>query len=496
MRYLNEASRSAEEPDNMSLDQYRSFPAVLESARNRPSVSQFLPALSGQQFAGLSRMLDICLILASFVLAEKIYNWYFYDIHQVAAEYSLVALLCASTHYFITIVSRRTERGLAPSQISDVAKNLAISFATLLLLGFASKISDVYSRAWFMLAFVIAFFLLCTKCKIINAILRSSRFRFPIVEKIALYGSGALAIKKALEAESDGLCEVHLYDADAPQQEDVSTEFNKLLIDGLNNKFSRIILCLSPENMGQVNTLFTALNCFPVRIDVCASSPMTERLMKDFQILPTKLLVNIDDGARNEWGMLAKRGIDFLLSSLLIIILAPILAAVAIAIKWEDGGPVFFRQRRHGWNHSVISVWKFRTMNVLEDGDVVKQAKKNDPRITRIGKYLRQSSVDELPQLFNVWTGEMSLVGPRPHAVAHNLHYSDLISSYAVRHKVKPGITGWAQVKGLRGNSEDITAMIDRAEADRWYIRNWSLLLDVKILLMTPLALLTHKNAY
>ena len=173
----------------------------------------------------------------------------------------------------------------------------------------------------------------------------------------------------------------------------------------------------------------------------------------------------------------------------------PIFLLVAAAIKLDTPGPVFFRQRRHGFNHNIFMVWKFRTMTVVEDGVAIVQARKGDQRITRVGRWLRRTSLDELPQLLNVLAGEMSLVGPRPHAVAHNEHYSLLLGTYASRHKVKPGITGWAQVNGYRGETDTSEKMAKRVEYDLYYIEHWSLLFDIKILLLTPFSLF-GKNAF
>jgi hypothetical protein len=156
---------------------------------------------------------------------------------------------------------------------------------------------------------------------------------------------------------------------------------------------------------------------------------------------------------------------------------------------------VFFRQRRHGYNHRLIDVYKFRSMTVAENGDHVVQAKKNDARVTRVGKFLRRTSLDELPQLFNVLKGEMSLVGPRPHAVAHNQHYRERLQRYANRHCVKPGMTGWAQIHGFRGPTEDPEKMRKRVHMDLYYIENWSIWLDLKIIALTPFVGFVHRNA-
>jgi undecaprenyl-phosphate galactose phosphotransferase/putative colanic acid biosynthesis UDP-glucose lipid carrier transferase len=157
---------------------------------------------------------------------------------------------------------------------------------------------------------------------------------------------------------------------------------------------------------------------------------------------------------------------------------------------------VIFRQRRNGFNGRPFEIYKFRTMNVLEDGAVVRQAKKSDSRVTAVGRLLRRSSIDELPQLFNVLKGDMSLVGPRPHALAHDNEYGRLIANYAFRHHVKPGITGWAQVNGFRGETTRIESMMERIEADLWYINNWSLWLDLRIMLITCFEVARGRAAY
>lgn len=193
---------------------------------------------------------------------------------------------------------------------------------------------------------------------------------------------------------------------------------------------------------------------------------------------------------------LVKRLFDLVVGSLLLGIAALPMLVIAIAIKLTSRGPVFFRQRRYGLDGREILVWKFRTMTVCEDGAEIRQATRSDSRVTRLGAFLRRTSLDELPQLFNVLGGSMSLVGPRPHAAAHNEQYRKMIQGYMLRHKVKPGITGLAQVRGWRGETETLEKMQRRIECDHEYIRDWSLWLDIQILLATCWIVLTGKNAY
>jgi putative colanic acid biosynthesis UDP-glucose lipid carrier transferase len=193
---------------------------------------------------------------------------------------------------------------------------------------------------------------------------------------------------------------------------------------------------------------------------------------------------------------LIKRVSDIVLASAILALISPLMLAIAIGVKLTSPGPALFKQRRYGLDGREIVVYKFRTMRVLEDGNVIRQATRDDPRVTHFGEFLRASSLDELPQFINVLQGRMSVVGPRPHAVAHNEMYRKLIRSYMIRHKVRPGITGLAQVNGLRGETSSLDSMQMRIEHDLAYLRNWSLLLDLQIVLKTIFVVLRRQNAY
>ena len=193
---------------------------------------------------------------------------------------------------------------------------------------------------------------------------------------------------------------------------------------------------------------------------------------------------------------LVKRASDIVLASLILVLISPVLAAVALGVKLSSPGPVIFRQRRNGLDGEEIVVYKFRSMRTMDNGAVVKQATKDDPRVTPFGAFIRKTSLDELPQFVNVLQGRMSIVGPRPHAVAHNEMYRQLIKAYMVRHKVKPGITGWAQVNGHRGETDTLEKMQARVEYDLEYLRNWSLALDLVIILRTVKSMISDAKAY
>jgi putative colanic acid biosynthesis UDP-glucose lipid carrier transferase len=191
-----------------------------------------------------------------------------------------------------------------------------------------------------------------------------------------------------------------------------------------------------------------------------------------------------------------KRTFDVALATATLLLVWPVLLAIALAIKLSSSGPILFKQRRYGLNGEEIIVYKFRTMTVCEDGPIVAQATQQDRRVTPLGAILRRSSLDELPQILNVLEGKMSFVGPRPHAVAHNEAYRKLINGYMIRHKVRPGITGWAQVNGLRGETSTVDKMHERVQYDLDYLKNWSLRLDLQIIARTALSILRDRNAY
>ncbi|MBS6489610.1 MAG: undecaprenyl-phosphate glucose phosphotransferase, partial [Citrobacter freundii] len=193
---------------------------------------------------------------------------------------------------------------------------------------------------------------------------------------------------------------------------------------------------------------------------------------------------------------LLKRAEDIVLATLILLLISPVLCCIALAVKLSSPGPVIFRQTRYGMDGKPIKVWKFRSMKVMENDKVVTQATQNDPRVTKVGNFLRRTSLDELPQFINVLTGGMSIVGPRPHAVAHNEQYRQLIEGYMLRHKVKPGITGWAQINGWRGETDTLEKMEKRVEFDLEYIREWSVWFDIKIVFLTVFKGFVNKAAY
>jgi len=246
----------------------------------------------------------------------------------------------------------------------------------------------------------------------------------------------------------------------------------------------------------RLKTLVTELAALPRAICVVPDETVREFLDRRRTRIGDHIAVEFRPAPLNATQRALKRVLDIAVAGSLLVILSPVLVLIAILIKCDSGGPVFFRQMRTGYRGQIFRIFKFRTMTVLEDGPVVTQAHKRDRRVTRIGSILRRSSLDELPQLLNVLTGDMSLVGPRPHAVAHDKSYALQIPDYVLRQHVLPGITGWAQVNGYRGETSTIDAMHKRVEHDVWYARNCSLLLDIQIMFRTFFEIMKARNAY
>lgn len=272
-------------------------------------------------------------------------------------------------------------------------------------------------------------------------------------------------------------------------------------LPGLNDlvtrdSIRRVYIAMPLSKAAQIEAIYLALldlNVDVVWIPDFSSMMLLNQSISQIEQFPA-IYLNETPLSSHPAAALGKELFDRGLALVALIILFPVMLAVALAVKLSSPGPVFFRQPRHGCNGLVIMVWKFRSMRLHDDTEV-RQATQHDSRITRVGAFIRRTSIDELPQLINVLRGEMAMVGPRPHAVAHNHYYGDKIMAYMARHRIKPGITGLAQISGLRGETETLEKMQQRIEKDLAYINHWSLWLDLKILVKTPFTLFS-RNIY
>ncbi|MCK1716784.1 exopolysaccharide biosynthesis polyprenyl glycosylphosphotransferase [Bradyrhizobium sp. 141] len=261
-------------------------------------------------------------------------------------------------------------------------------------------------------------------------------------------------------------------------------------------QLDQVVVEAAPERWPELRAFVADLRVLPFPIIFVPVGTTSELLRHPKRSLGSAVCVELQRGPLTPLESAIKRTIDIIGGSLGLAMLAPLLALAAIAIKLDSPGPIFFRQQRCGFNGRIFLIRKFRTMHVLEDGPVILQANRADRRVTRVGKWLRRTSFDELPQLLNVVEGSMSLVGPRPHALAHDGQFDKLVRNYAFRRRVRPGLTGWAQIHGCRGATPTASMIEARVQYDLWYIDNWSLRLDLAILLRTPMEVLRGRNAY
>jgi putative colanic acid biosynthesis UDP-glucose lipid carrier transferase len=255
------------------------------------------------------------------------------------------------------------------------------------------------------------------------------------------------------------------------------------------------LLAIDWNELPMLQKLSQHLRMVPQPIRLLPDFPIADLVSRPFLPVSGTVAIEIQRPPLTVFERVQKRCLDIGLASFALLMLAPLMITAAILVKLDTPGPVIFRQSRRGFNGKPFQIWKFRSMTVTENGTTLTQATKQDKRVTRVGRFLRQTSIDELPQLWNVLRGEMSLVGPRPHALAHDNYYDQLISNYVYRHHMKPGLTGWAQANGFRGETPTIDLMEKRVEYDVWYVSNWSIWLDIRIIFRTAVALM-YQEAY
>jgi len=377
------------------------------------------------------------------------------------------------------------------------------------LAGFAflTKTGESFSRGWFLLAGLFLLLLLILLRGGLLLLLRLMRAHGWNERRVVMLGAGAAGQKLAFilqQAHWTGFRVTHVFD-DQPAGQSLNQVPVLLMPDNLDvwltghaDDVDEIWLTLPLDQKVRMDELIHQLRHHPVPVrialDVLPTLGLTHCSMADMGGVP---MLNLNMTPITGINRVQKVIEDRLLGAVLFVFAMPLLLLIALAVRLTSKGPVLFRQQRHGWDGRIITVYKFRTMFCHEEelGHVT-QASRTDPRVTPLGRWLRRTSFDELPQLINVLQGRMSIVGPRPHAVAHNVFYRDVITDYMQRHRVKPGITGWAQVNGWRGETDTLDKMQKRVEYDLYYIENWSLLFDLKILLLTFLGGFMSRNAY
>ncbi len=282
-----------------------------------------------------------------------------------------------------------------------------------------------------------------------------------------------------------------------PQLEPVADEvIDNVISICRTSDIEEIVLFVDPERMSHLRSIARRLRVLPLPVTFVPFGTLSQLFQRAHSDIGDTVAIELQRAALSPVEQVVKRVVDIVVSLAALVILSPAMALVAIAIKLDSDGPVFFKQTRHGFNGRPFGIYKFRSMSVMENGEVIRQAQKQDSRVTRVGYWLRRLSIDELPQLMNVLYGDMSIVGPRPHASSHDRYFASAIEKYAFRHHVKSGITGWAQVSGSRGETDTLEKMQKRVELDLWYINNWSIWLDFSIMIRTIFVVFSGENAH
>lgn len=447
---------------------------------------------------------DLILLLAASELASAAYHMVVHDIQRDWVHYAGIGLVVSAI-----IVPISHIRGCyKPPRMTDVGWQLvslfliwsgALGFLTLCV--FALKIGSNFSRGG-TLSFAAAALVSLVANRIfwsrylakgLSAGAFAAR-RIGIISDGSSFAVGRLAS----QLEHCGLeVERHITIPATGRNRDVARAVVEQALSAFRGStVDEVIVSLSWRRVPLALTLTEGLRALPLPIRLILDPVTSEVAMRPSQVLGELMSVEMQRAPIGGFERAIKRSLDIGISIFALFALAPLLVMIAIAIKLDSRGPVLFRQKRHGFNSVPFKILKFRSMTVMEDGAVVTQAKRSDARVTEVGKWIRSTSIDELPQLWNVLRGEMSLVGPRPHAAAHDHYYEKLLGDYAYRQHVKPGLTGWAQVNGSRGETPTIESMARRVKLDIWYVNNWNVWLDLRILLLTAVKLFQSRQAY
>ena len=481
---------------------------------------KYLPALAspsrwwitiGRRMVSVASVLaDALVIITASCLSGAIYHQAFYDAPGSLVDFAEVGLAAATVFVLPGIVHGE----YALSHYLSFKPHLRrattlwnITLLCLLMLGFLTKMTEGYSRGAIILFYVTGLpAIVLTRYALVRTVILGSKIGLVAAQRIFLIGGDEdiNAFLRRYQPWDLGLQTVGTARF-TPLPADAAPATRRRTLEADLKRAIEAARALSPEAVFVIAPWSDIAT-----IDRCVEELLTVPV--EIHLGPERILDRFDKVRISKFGAMAtlqltrapltsfevlqKRVFDLIVAAGALIVLAPALAAIALMIRLDSpGGPVFFMQRRYGFNQQPFRIIKFRTMTALDDGDVVRQACRDDRRVTRLGRWLRKWNIDELPQLINVLRGEMSLVGPRPHALSHNREFEQRISLYARRHNVRPGITGWAQVNGLRGETDTDEKMRRRVDYDLYYIDNWSMLFDLKILLYTAFSRRAYRNA-
>jgi len=453
-------------------------------------------------------VLDACIVFTAGLLGYYLFSGYFPV--DFADPHTINVLLGAFISPFIFARHELYSVAILRSRLKALRAAVYGSstlFLLLVLIGFALRALDTTSRSWSLAWLGLLFFGVAATRLLLCQVHRVMTRHSVLSEAIAIVGAGPLTDRLIAHLESSTEFPVEIvgiYDdrrgRAPPQCTQATGSVNDLIELGKRGQIDSIVITLPWSAEQRLHGVIRRLKALSIDVRLCPESIAFTLAHKQISLLGDLPTLSMVKRPLRRWDIVTKRAEDIALASIGLLVFAPLLAFIAVAIKLDSPGPVLFRQRRHGFNNTEIEVLKFRTMRT-DKGDATgaAQTKRSDPRITRIGHFLRRSSLDELPQLLNVLRGDMALIGPRPHPVGmrtQEMLCHEIVEDYAHRHRMKPGISGWAQVKGYRGATDLPEQLQRRVEHDLFYIENWSLALDLKIIGMTVVNVLASKNAF
>ncbi len=496
--------------------------SAVAAARRRANVRELGPlaraiaaepvshAISPIVLAGIVRCFEFVLIAA---IGAAVYGYEVFPVEGFEWRYAFADLAVATaavTVFQLFDIYTTTAFRTQVHQLSRLGVAWTLVFLVALALAFFIKFEDTFSRGWAAGWYMAGLVALFTDRLVLTSLVRRWARTGRLVRRVIIVGGGreGETLVRALEHEADSdlrICGV-FDDRGGDRSPGVIAGIPKLgNVDDLveftrRTRVDLILVSLPLTAEERVLHMVRKLWVLPVDVRLAAHMSKLRFRPRAYSYIGNVPVLDIFDKPIADWNMVLKSAFDLIAGSLILLLTLPVMVTTALAIKLDSRGPVFFRQRRLGFNNEVIEVFKFRSLrHEHADPTASKVVTKNDPRVTRVGRFIRKTSIDELPQLLNVLRGELSLVGPRPHAVEANTAnklWEEVVDGYFARHRVKPGITGWAQINGWRGEVNTPEKLQHRVEHDLYYIENWSLLFDLYILLRTPFALLKTENAY
>lgn len=476
----------------------------MKNSQNKSIFSNYVSSL--YVFA---RLTDVIAVFVGGYLAYFMRHGFDITFTQIPQNYIFVFLLSA----FLTVIVfpwfelYTSWRG---QSLFAQIKAVVLAWATVLILNiilmFLLKISAEFSRIWVTYWFIGSLLLILSIRVVTYALLRVMRIKGLNHKRVLVYGGedlGRNVVRRVNSSSWTGFDIVALVDNDKSLMGGslygvpIVSEIKDINSYIKENTIDELWLAIPFSEEEKLHHIVNSVSGSLVNLRFIPDLFGLSILNHSINEIAGMAVVDLSTSPMEGFNKVVKAVEDRVLASLILLLISPLLLIIALSIKLTSKGSIIFQQKRHGWDGHVINVYKFRSMRLEEEFDgAITQAIRIDPRTTKLGAFLRRTSLDELPQFFNVLKGDMSIVGPRPHAVAHNEHYKEIVDQYMLRHKVKPGITGWAQINGWRGETDTVEKMKKRVEYDLFYIENWSIWFDLKIIFLSIFKGFVNKNAY